>query len=83
MDAPKYGLDQLVSYDNCIYRIKQVHALNWSMKNPFVYGLILAHKSPPNIDGSKLVYVCEQHLTIATEHQCMVWELLYGTTRHR
>lgn len=81
MDSPKYGLDQVVSYNGTVYRVKSCHALNWSLSNPYVYGLILAHSSPTYLDSSKLFYVCEQHLALATEHQCKVWELLYGSIR--
>ena len=54
MDGPKYGLDQVVSYNGTVYKVKSCHALNWSMTNPYVYGLILAHSSLTYLDSSKL-----------------------------
>lgn len=83
MDGPKYGLNQVVSYNGIVYRVKTCHALNWSMSNPYVYGLILAHSTTTHLDSSKLLYVCEQQLSIATEHQSKIWELLYGSIRLR
>jgi hypothetical protein len=77
MQWSKFNIGDSVIYQGLVYKVRSVHALNWSMNNPFVYGLILAHKSS---DGcvSRQVYVCEQQIAEATTQQIQVWELLYG-----
>lgn len=75
---PKYNLEDYVFYDGKVYKITSVHAINWFMSIPFVYGLVLAHTDPKEPYAHKELYVIEQLLNIASNNQIGVWKTLYG-----
>lgn len=77
--TPKYSLEELVVYEGVVYKVTRIYALNWSIKAPFVYGLVLAHKDPKEPLEHKEFLVIEGLLKKATQEQIDVWMLLYGS----
>lgn len=78
-NIPKYSLDELVVYEGLVYKITHVYSLNWFMKVPFVYGVVLAHKDVLEPLEHKEFLVIEGLLKKATPEQVNVWMLLYGS----
>lgn len=77
--TPKYSLEELVVYEGVVYKVTRIYAINWFMKVPFVYGLVLAHTNPIEPLEHKEFLVIEGLLKKATPEQIDVWMLLYGS----
>lgn len=78
---PKYNIEEYVVYEGKVYRITSIHALNWFMHVPFVYGIVLAHTRPNEPYAHKELHVREGLLQKATISQVGIWKTLYGRNR--
>ena len=76
---PKFSLDDLVLYENVIYKVTSVHAFNWFLPIPYMYGLVLPHANPLEPLANKELYVREGLLEKPTEKQISAWKVLYDT----
>lgn len=76
--APKFSPYDVVSYNNRIYEVRGIYAVDWLYNEMFVYGLIVYGSSPSEPLHGKLLIVREGLLTKATDRDILVWEILYG-----
>ena len=79
--TPKFSLEELVIHEGNVYKITSVHAMNWFMANPYVYGVVLAQSNPLEPLANKELYVREGLLDKATDKQVLAWNVLYGPRR--
>ena len=75
---PKYNLEDIVLYEDKVYKVTSIHALNWFMNNPFVYGIALVTSDPREPLAHKEVYVIEKNIIAASEREAKIWKVLYG-----
>ena len=74
----KYSLDEIVKYNNKIYRIVECHAILWFTQNdPFLYGMVLANATPREDRGDR-IYAKEDLIKPLSDKEKMAWRLLYG-----
>lgn len=78
---PKFSLEELVIHEGSVYKVTSIHAINWFMPTPFVYGLVLAQSNPLEPLANKELYVREGLLERATDKQVIAWNVLYGPRR--
>lgn len=78
---PKYNIEEYVLYEGKVYKVTSIHALNWFISIPFVYGLVLAHTKPSEPYAHKELFVREGLLQKASIAQIGIWKTLYGRPR--
>ena len=74
----KYNIEDYVVFEGRVYRVTSVHALNWSINVPYVYGIILAHIIISEPYNHKELLVRECLLEKASITQIGIWNTLYG-----
>ena len=79
-NSAKYNIEEYVSYEGKVYKVTSVHALNWFMNIPFVYGLVLAHTKPSEPYAHKELLIRECLLQKASVAQIGIWKILYERT---
>ena len=75
--APKYNIYDVVMFNNIVYEIRGVYAMDWLFNETFVYGLIVYGSSPSESIYGKMLIVREGLLQKATDRDIFVWEILY------
>jgi len=76
--VPKFSKGDFVVFDKKTYEIKEIHAINWFMECPFVYGLSIIDTVPREPLAGKLLMVRESLLETAKEQEIATWRILYA-----
>jgi len=72
---PKFDVNDLVQFENKIYKIKKIHCLSTGNCYSFVYSLLLVGKS--NF-SDKFKLILEHHIAKPNKKLLSTWNSLYG-----
>ena len=79
MTYPRFSLGEIILYENRLYVINSIYALNWFLENePFVYGLVTITSNLKEPYAHKELLVREGLLKNITDTDRMIWKVLYG-----